>query len=200
MGITAIKNFYLGQGTTPSGDTVTSLQRKGSFWNVTGYYQLEKKHDYIQWLFPLSVPSAFQKGAPLIQPWEAVAFKRRDPQGFAEVQQKMKRSLDLMLGFYGLKRTSDGKITQKRFFFWRSSVWLTRDNHNLLRLTRILRSLNLFGLHDEAKYLFGALQGIYEMQGKQVISPRTFSLWTQAASQDSTLYQLYSYARSCLVW
>src|SRR5215510_13222124 len=62
--------------------------------------RLEDVHDYIQWLFPLGEPSAFNPDAPLVTAEVAQAF-RHD----SELQARLRRSLVLMLDFYGFTLT-----------------------------------------------------------------------------------------------
>jgi len=65
-------------------------------------------------------------------------------------------------------------------FAARSEVWLTAFNHNYLRLTRILRALNLLGCARHADTLFRALQDVYR-EHADAISEETFEYWQRAA-------------------
>jgi len=80
--------------------------------------ELERVHDYIQWLFPLAEPSRFNPEAPLLDASSIDAIKN-DPVAVVNLQ----RALDRMLSFYEV-----------------SDHWAVPYDHNVLRITRILRS------------------------------------------------------------
>ncbi|TAN23081.1 MAG: hypothetical protein EPN33_06235 [Acidobacteria bacterium] len=125
--------------------------------------RLEHTHDYIQWLFPLPEPSAFQPSAPLLTPEDAAEF-RRSP----ELQDRMRQALAAMLAFYGVNPPGP-------------MPWLCAGDHNFLRLTRILRSLRLAGLETEAQDLLAHLQGLYRLY-PATIDPTTFAFWRHAVT------------------
>lgn len=60
----------------------------------------------------------------------------------------------------------------------RGRVWVSRFNHNHLRITRIIRSLRVLGLEDEARLFFEAVEGVYEDTGK--IGQRSLMFWRRA--------------------
>ncbi|XP_034803560.1 opioid growth factor receptor isoform X2 [Pan paniscus] len=105
------------------------------------YDLLEDNHSYIQWLFPLREPGVNWHAKPLTLR-EVEVFKSSQ-----EIQERLVRAYELMLGFYGIRLEDRGTGTvgraqnyQKRFqnLNWRS--------HNNLRITRILKSLGELGL------------------------------------------------------
>lgn len=57
---------------------------------------------------------------------------------------------------------------------------MRRADHNHLRITRIIRSLRVLGLEDEALAFYQRLKQIYS-SGE--ISPRSFMFWTRAAER-----------------
>ncbi len=122
--------------------------------------RLEAAHDYIQWLFPLPEPSGFNPAAPLLTTDDIAAF-HRDP----ALRAALRASLHRMRRFY---RLPDG-----------APHWLSPGNHNLLRLTRILRCLHLLGLQDEADALLRELEALYAGGGK-AIGPVTLEYWRRA--------------------
>ena len=89
-----------------------------------------------------------------------------------------------MLLFYGL--SFDGTSVEPNAEFGiRKNVWLWRENHNHLRLTRIMLSLHTLGPERESRALFGCLARIYdsaELGGRERITEVTFRYW-EAASQ-----------------
>lgn len=100
----------------------------------------ELQHDFIQWLFPTDEPSLFNPDAPVLDA-NTVARFRADPL----LRHRLHRSYDRWLAFCGVARTDDGLAFDNP----NPRVW-DRQNHNWLRITRVLRSLNLLGLPDEA--------------------------------------------------
>jgi len=94
--------------------------------NMT-HNKLEKTHDVVQWLFPTDLRSYHCKDAPILTP-EDIRIILRD--------EKIQDNLDLSLG-------------RMINFFKKDDFWITHNNHNFLRITRILRCLWLCGkIHD----------------------------------------------------
>ncbi len=147
--------FYRGTGCDHAGRTLEEILA----WQDSA---LEFTHDYIQWLFPLPEPSAFNPWAPVLAPSDIAAF--RDSQ---ELQHQLRRAAARMKIFYQLDRERPS--------------WITPHNHNFLRLSRILASLRLLGLEDEAADWFAKLSELYSRHA-QVIGAETWRYW-QAAAQ-----------------
>ena len=136
---------------------------------------LESVHDYIQWLFPLDEPSAFNVSAPLVTIADREAF-RTDP----TLANNLRRSFDRMLAFYGLELV-DEQVRRGTNWTERSEVWLHPHNHNYLRLTRILKSLKLLGQPDLAQALGEALLSEYRRSPDRV-GATTADYWKAAVS------------------
>lgn len=160
-----ILEFYRG-GHDDSGRTLDEILA----WPDT---QLEAVHDFIQWLFPLPERSGANPSAPILDAATITAFRQSQ-----ELQDRLRQSFLRMLRFYGLEFHA-GKIQQAASFAARSSNWLTPGNHNHLRLTRILRSLNLLGLGSEAAALYLSLLEIYQSHPGG-ITPRSLRFWKDA--------------------
>jgi hypothetical protein len=168
----SIVRFYAGKGTDSGGRTIEEV------WDF-GYRQLEIVHDYIQWLFPLPKPSAYNPEAPLLTPRTALAFRTSE-----ELRGRLSRSIELMLRFYGFEtaRAADGglRIGQTKEFSERSRNWITPHNHNHLRLTRILESTRLLGCEEFSRALLTSLEEISILHVNE-ISIRTVDFWRNAA-------------------
>ncbi|MBT9331601.1 opioid growth factor receptor-related protein [Paracidobacterium acidisoli] len=138
--------------------------------------RLEAMHDFIQWLFPLPERSGANPWAPTLSAATIAAFHASP-----EMRQRLRESFLRMLRFYGLEWASDGQVRRAEYFAATADNWLWPENHNYLRLTRILRSLALLGLERESAALFRALSGIRrDFPGR--ITPRTFTFWSEAAA------------------
>ena len=165
--------FYSG-GTDDNGRTVDEILS----WPDQ---RLESVHDYIQWVFPTTSPSAVNPWAPLVTSRTAEIFSSR-----ADLRDKLRAALDRMLAFYGLRREVDAEhgariVIDTARFRDRAPTWLRPGNHNHLRLTRMMQSLAALGLADEARALQRCLVvDIYEGPGANRITPETQRFWLEA--------------------
>ena len=141
--------FYAGTGIDDRGRRIDEI------WSFSRD-ELERVHDYIQWLFPLDEPSAFNPRAPLLDAATIERF-RTD----ARLRENVERSLDVMRAFYA------------------SEDWITPHNHNFLRLTRILKSLSLLGFDERAAELLSWLEEIYTRHSSS-IGTTTLEYWRAA--------------------
>jgi len=92
-----------------------------------------------------------------------------------------------MLRFYGLEIEDQSglRVVPGVDFQEKSRNWLSPGNHNYLRITRILKSLRLLGLEQEAHVFFECLERIYENQsGSYLMIPEgTFRYWQLAIEE-----------------
>jgi Opioid growth factor receptor (OGFr) conserved region len=142
--------------------------------------KLEHVHDYIQWLFPLPEPSSFNPEAPTLDKQAIREFHARP-----ELRANMRSSFVRMLVFYGFELVEEDplRVIPSESFAERSRNWLRPSNHNHLRITRILRSLRLVGLEQEAAAFFRCLAGLYGKESSSPeprISEETFGYWRAA--------------------
>lgn len=170
-----IVGFYSGATPDHRGRYLHEIQR----WPDD---QLEKVHDYIQWLFPLPEPSGFNLAAPVLSPESIRDFRARP-----DLQEKLRVSFRRMVSFYGLEARSGGQVTINRAsdFVAKATVWLSPGNHNHLRITRILRCLRVLGLEAEADAFFECLSEIYkdeQSKPEPAISDDTMRYWRAAVS------------------
>ena len=158
--------FYSGHAPDHAGRFVGQIQQ----WPDE---RLEAVHDFIQWLFPLLEPSPVNPLAPALDSETIEAFAAQP-----ELRQNLRRSFFRMLRFYGLAMHS-GAVYRAVDFEERAANWLHPGNHNHLRITRILKSLALLGLREEARALLKCLETIYAREpGK--ISAVTMRFWRGA--------------------
>ena len=90
-------------------------------------HQAETTHDYIQWLFPLDEPSRSVNGAPVLTALDIDEIRQS-----SLAQINLAKSARWFLGFLE-----------------RNNHWITKYNHNHLRITRAIKSLRLL-TSDEA--------------------------------------------------
>jgi hypothetical protein len=140
--------------------------------------RLEGTHDFIQWLFPLPEPSGASAHAPILSRDDIATFAA-DP----ALREELRKSLDVMLAFYGLARTGSADtaaVARGPNYAERSREWLDRS-HNFLRISRILRCLALLGCRPEARAFLACLEEIVRENGWAVGSD-TLGYWRRAAA------------------
>jgi hypothetical protein len=163
--------FYEGTGTDGAGRTIAEILD-------SNFETLEREHDYVQWLFPLPEPSPVNPEAPTVTEAAIGAF-----QSNAALKATLRRALDRMLAFYGLAMVHHGQareVVATATFTERKSVWLRRNNHNHLRLTRILRCCHLLGLRAEAQAMGYFLDQLAQARPTDVTAV-TRAFWARAA-------------------
>jgi hypothetical protein len=172
-----IIGFFTGSGTDHAGRRHAEILA----WPDA---RLELVHDYIQWVFPLASPSAFNPSAPLVRPATAAAFAA-DP----SLRETLLEGLERMARFYGMepRRLPDGEwqIELTPDFDRRARFWLNPGNHNHLRLTRILTSLRQLHCPEAAAALMDALERVHQRH-PAAISPRSLAFWHEAADGPSS--------------
>jgi hypothetical protein len=120
--------------------------------------QLEDVHDYIQWLFPLPVRSAAQPAAPILTDAEIDVIKTD-----RRAIEALERAAQRMLQFY-------------RQTHW----WLRWQDHNHLRITRIIRSLRLLVGTAAAQRFHRAILALHNAASAP-INARSLQFWADAA-------------------
>jgi Opioid growth factor receptor (OGFr) conserved region len=148
--------------------------------------ELERVHDYIQWLFPTVQPSAVNPSAPLVTEKTRERFQA-DP----GLREALRRSLDRLLAFYGLHRSTMSTTTRIEIdperFATRADNWLTPGNHNHLRLTRIMQSMAALGLSTEARALQRCLvEEVIPGPGRERITNETRRFWANAIAAEAS--------------
>ena len=137
--------------------------------------ELDRIHDYIQWLFPLNVPSLVNPSAPIVNSDVQREFLER-----TDLRDNLCRACTRMLRFYGLECTNwrppSAGIHPAISYRQRSLNWLKPSNHNHLRLTRIMTSLRLLGLGQCSSELFHCVDRIAE-ENRGCVSPDTRVYW-----------------------
>lgn len=151
--------FY-GEEDGPAGNGYTRKQLLA--WSDADW---EREHDFIQWLFPTDQDSLFNPDAPVLDHQTTSAFWA-DPL----LRHRVGQSFDRWLAFCGVDRTESGLS----FVRPRPQVW-DRQNHNWWRVTRVLRSLTILGLTDQAVEFFLLLESVWSR-----VDTETWSHWRSA--------------------
>ena len=162
-------DFYSGRGTDFAGRSLDDV------WAMS-LDELEYNHDFIQWLFPLRERSGVQPDVPVLDEATIRTFENS-----ADLRWRLATSARVMARFYGLEIVDDTDVRRAASFDERRRVWLSRGNHNFLRLTRIMKSLAMLGHADLARGWLRALTSIYDEYG-DVIGPVTMRYWREALS------------------
>ncbi|OTA92580.1 hypothetical protein M434DRAFT_12281 [Hypoxylon sp. CO27-5] len=129
---------------------------RGSFFDILRLSddELERKHDYIQWLFPLTEASLHNSTVPVLD-YQTIMIFRRHPQDL--LRENVRLALMRMLWFYGFDPVwNDGRLFIEPIEgpIGKHRRWLRDTDHNHLRLSRIIRSLRIFGMAHEAEVLY----------------------------------------------
>lgn len=104
-------------------------------------FNLESTHDYIQRVFPTDEQSMYSDAPPLTV---------KDLEAFTQsitAQENMRKMYQRMLVFWKL----DGENYKEWGNIFPVRLWNLIGNHNHKRITRVLKSLKLFGMDKEYK-------------------------------------------------
>lgn len=134
-----IVEFYLHKGTDHQGRTLKQI------WNFSDE-QLEKEHDYIQWLFPTETISKFNLNAPLLSTESICEFTEYD-----------EAIANLIVSSWIFQRFL--KLDDE-FPFWIKKI-NGRDNHNCLRISRAIESLNTLEQYNRAEDFYKSVIKVY---------------------------------------
>ena len=120
-------------------------------------HEAETTHDYIQWLFPLDEPSRSVNGAPVLTESDIDEIKES-----SLAQTNLAKSARWFLGFLE-----------------RNQHWVTKYDHNHLRITRAIKSLRLLA-SNEAADEFKKMVFEYLGDDLNLIDPKASSFWNSA--------------------
>lgn len=163
--VNTLIGFYNGQARDHKDRWIEDVWALSHFW-------LEHTHDYIQWLFPIPEAGRFNGFAPLLTKEAREIFATDEL-----LKGNQRRSLDIMLAFFGLTR--EGLcIEALPNINMREHIWLKRGGHNHLRISRMIRSLHF--CHQPA--LAAAFQqAVIEIgTSRGVVSEQSIGYWQAA--------------------
>ncbi len=168
----AVRDFLSGMGVDSRGRRLDTILA----WSDDA---LELRHDFIQWLFPLEQASRFNPGAPVLAPAD-FAELGRDEGVVAGLRAAFRR----MLAFYGLTLRGP-EVVKAENWAVRSANWAWSPTHNDLRITRILHSLALFGLHSEAAALLRFVETLFSETSLQQGRAEALRYWRDALKPEA---------------
>lgn len=119
--------------------------------------ELEDVHDYIQWLFPLREASEAVPGSPFLESEETIQILRNNE----DVQESMVTALVRMHRFY---RDND--------------FWLKQNDHNHLRITRILKSVSLLNSQENAQEFYDFI--MRRVESAQPVTAESLEFWRKS--------------------
>jgi hypothetical protein len=156
-----IVEFYRGERGNTNGDTLDEIMS----WTDG---QLEMDHDWIQWALPSNERSMLNGDAPTMTKDECRAFNED-----VELQEKARKTFERFLDFLGFRLTSDPLLVEPKD---ENVPWFLRSfNHNMLRVTRSLKSMRLTGNTECAVAFYNALRPFFGQ-----VSENTRKYWGDA--------------------
>jgi hypothetical protein len=104
------------------------------------------------------------------------------------LQDHLLASFHRMLGFLGLK--FDGAIVSKSEN-WpdRKGEWFSEPTHNLLRITRVLKSLRILGLEKESLAFHNGLSTLIATEPDCAVPEKTKAFWREAIKPAPVKFQ-----------
>lgn len=121
--------------------------------------ELENDHNYIQWLFPLREKSGAVPGSPFLESEEVIQILRNDE----DVQESMVTALVRMHRFY-----QD------------TNSWLKQNDHNHLRITRILKSTVLISSRENALDFYNFI--MQRIEAAKPVTEESLGYWKESIS------------------
>lgn len=136
---------------------------------------LENKHFWVQWAFPTTAPGV-NSSAPLLDQ-ETIGHFRSDP----DLQKQLVKIFKRVLCFFGLKLQEEtGVIVKGENFAARAPAsWLKPNDHNHLRITRILTSLQLLQTPTAPSLSISFFRCLKEIQKENKGCIQNFSYWQE---------------------
>ena len=164
---TSLVSFFTGDGCDLKGRKIGDMLAMSDL-------QLDWTHDFIQTLFPLTERSEHEPNAPILTPTD-VSLLRASP----EARRRMLTALVRMSNFFGAPPFADPEhVGMPPFWALQSS------NHNHKRITRMIKSLRLFGMEQEAREFYAGICAVADAVGPMSedggVTPLTRTFWKDA--------------------
>jgi hypothetical protein len=168
-----VTDFLRGTGKDHKGRTLNDV------WGF-GDAEFDGCHDFIQWMFPLPKASKFFKG------YDCPVMSLADMAEMCEsnvIRDNLRKNTDKFLSFLGLNLTlgtyGDASVTIAENFPEQVKYWLKANDHNHLRINRMIQCLVLAGLEDTANAIFRCLV-MLKCEFEDCITDTTMVYWRNA--------------------
>lgn len=173
--MTILTDFYMNKAPNDEGLYLKDM------WSFNDW-EMENTHHFIQWMFPLELKSNHNKTAPVVSAEDLKVANTKD------FKKNLLTSLNVMENFWGFNVKHQNKLFKrpKNFHDCMECNWMTAYNHNFIRITRVLHSLVIFGLEEEAQELFDYLEKHVYPANKHFIGDDIFNEWKNALNKDLT--------------
>lgn len=150
MAIINILQFLEGKTENVHGKTISDI------WAFNDS-QIERDHNFIQWLFPTSTPSVSVPGSPILSVEEIEKIRESE------------------LAIDNLHKSADWYFD----FLERNTFWIKPHDHNHLRITRVIQSIRLLSDPDDAAFF---REQIIKLIGNKlsIIPAKTQKFWKEA--------------------
>ena len=165
--------FLQGNGPDHKGRVLDDILKLDDQW-------WDECHDFIQWLFPLPKASNFFVGedCPVISFNDMVEMRTS-----IVIRGNLENSTEKFLKFLGFKlwidKDGDYDITIAENFSEQANYWLRANDHNHLRINRMLQCLILAKMENLAKEIFCCLVMI-KCEFADCITDATMVYWRNA--------------------
>jgi len=158
-----LSNFFAAKGIDDQGR---------SFVDYLGFSdeQLEALHNYVQWAFPTLTPSHCNANAPILDD---------------EALQHMKRTKDAVYNF---------RLFLERMikFYENNDHWLVEQDHNHLRITRIIESVSkIIGTGEASQFYVFVTRRNFE--AGEPINEKSINFWRDALVKNSSVPAIVDY-------
>jgi len=141
---------------------------------------LESVHNWVQWVFPLYESSIYNPTAPLLDD-ETVAYLRESKKFNLRITYATLRLAAYY--FVGLDGYDHSYVARGV-----KPPWVTMNNHNYQRITRILKNLTILGKHSIAQDFFDHAHDIY-IKYPKLVGDRTMDFWESAITTSDPMDQ-----------
>lgn len=160
-------NFFLGLELDSNSRTISDIL---SF----NEQEIENTHDFIQYIFPTIEKSNYNPNAPLI----SENLKRLFSENVV-AQENFCKTCRLFLHFCGFKCLKSNELFTPVY----EKSFLSRPSHNLLRISRVLNSLNQIGKKSCSREIFSQIETFNFLYPK-VIPTSSYEIWKNTQIDD----------------
>ncbi len=176
-----VTQFLLDRGPDHKGRTLSQIYQFGDD-------QFDGCHDFIQWMFPLPKQSNFFAGdkCPILV--EDDVYEIRYGSNRRILQANLKNNVQKFLTFLGFSLTTvwgdvgvreEYIIRAELNFSGQAKYWLKANDHNHLRINRMIQCLVMCGHEVLAKEIFRALS-LIKCEFDDCITNKTMEYWRNA--------------------